>query len=552
MEEPLGHLQQSVAERTRELATLNAIAQTVSESVDLETMLPRALDKVLEVLEFESGAIYLKDLETGALQMACSRGLSAAFRSAVARGLISARVAESCTSVIIDDLSREPDAPKPVVEDGYRSVASIPLLSKEKVHGVLTAASRERRFFGRHDSNLLLSIGQQIGLAVESARLFDVQRRQAEQFRLISEVGRDIISILDVDRLLREIALRVKDILGYYLVGIGLIEDDSVVMRTGAGPYWEIYGQQPLRLKVGGTSIVGLVADTGRALLVPDVSEDPHYYEVPEIDETRSELAVPLRTKNQVIGVLDVQSKRLDAFDENDVVVLESLANQAAMAIDNARLYEQAQQLAALQERERLGRELHDAVTQTLFSASLIAEVLPRLWERDEDEGRRRLAELGQLTRGALAEMRTLLLELRPGALAEGSLADLLRQLAEATTGRVLIPVQLMVEGECSLPPDVQVALYRIAQEALNNVARHSGGSQALLELRCQGERVELIVADRGYGFDVERLSSEGMGLRIMRERAEDIGAAFSIHSQPSKGTQISVVWPDPQRKGPQ
>jgi signal transduction histidine kinase len=268
--------------------------------------------------------------------------------------------------------------------------------------------------------------------------------------------------------------------------------------------------------------------------------------------DTRSELCVPLTTKAGVIGVLDVQSDQLDAFDPFDVVVLQSLAHQAAIAIDNARLYEQAQQLAALEERERLGRELHDAVTQTLFSASLIAEVLPRLWERDRDEGRRRLDELGQLTRGALAEMRALLLELRPGALAEGSLADLLRQLAEATTGRVLVPVQVSVEGECSLPPDVQVALYRIAQEALNNVARHSGGSQALLELSCQSERVELAVTDRGYGFDVDRLSAEGMGLGIMRERAEDIGAEFYIHSQPGKGTRISVVWPDPQRKGSQ
>lgn len=174
----------------------------------------------------------------------------------------------------------------------------------------------------------------------------ELQRRQAEQFRLINEVGQHIVSILDVEQLLGEIARGVRDVLGYYLVGVGLVEEDEVVVSTGVGPYWKIYGGQPLRLKVGQESIVGWVAETGEPLLVPDVSKEPRYYEVPQITETRSELAVPLRTKNQVIGVLDVQSRRLDAFDESDVVVLESLANQAAMALENARLFETEQRRA--------------------------------------------------------------------------------------------------------------------------------------------------------------------------------------------------------------
>ncbi len=147
--------------------------------------------------------------------------------------------------------------------------------------------------------------------------------------------------------------------------------------------------------------------------------------------------------------------------------------------MENARLYEQAQALAALEERQRLARDLHDAVSQTLFSASLIAEVLPRLWERNPAEGQRSLAELHQLTRGALAEMRTLLLELRPAALLEVGLADLLRQLAEAVTGRSRVPIDLSLDKPYPLPPDVQVNLYRIAQEALSNVAKHSGASRA-------------------------------------------------------------------------
>ena len=208
----------------------------------------------------------------------------------------------------------------------------------------------------------------------------------------------------------------------------------------------------------------------------------------------------------------------------------------------NERLREKAAQDAVTAERTRLARDLHDAVTQTLFSTTLIAEVIPDLWEMNPVEGRRRLEELRQLTRGALAEMRTLLVELRPNALVEVPLSTLLRQLTEAMVGRSRIAIQLSAEGERRLPPDVQVGLYRIAQEALNNVVKHAKATQAVVTLR-QGETVRLTVADNGAGFDPGTVTADHLGLKIMRERAEAIGARFSLYSEPGEGTQVSVVW---------
>jgi signal transduction histidine kinase len=211
---------------------------------------------------------------------------------------------------------------------------------------------------------------------------------------------------------------------------------------------------------------------------------------------------------------------------------------------------------AVAAERSRLARELHDAVTQTLFSASLIAETLPRSWERDQDKGRRLLQELRQLSRGALAEMRTLLLELRPAALVETSLSDLLRQLGEAASGRGGVPVQVLVEGECALPPDVHIALYRIAQEALNNAIKHARAGQVTVDLRCipfssieaeekRRGQVELVVSDDGRGFDPDQVPPDHLGLGIMRERADAIGATLEIQSGPGygPGTQIKATW---------
>jgi PAS domain S-box-containing protein len=208
----------------------------------------------------------------------------------------------------------------------------------------------------------------------------------------------------------------------------------------------------------------------------------------------------------------------------------------------NELLQQKAAQDAVAGERTRLARELHDAVTQTLFSATLIADVLPELWELNNEEGRRRLTELQQLTRGALAEMRALLVELRPNALIEVPLPTLLRQLAEAFTGRARIHVQLIVEGQRKLPADAQVALYRITQEALNNIVKHSRATQAMVTLRL-GDSVRLTVADNGCGFDPSTVTADHLGLKIMRERADAIHARFSLYSEPGEGSQISVLW---------
>jgi signal transduction histidine kinase len=391
----------------------------------------------------------------------------------------------------------------------------------------------------------------------ELASMVETERHRVEQFRVIGEVGQRITALLSVDELLEQIAFLVKDAFDYSMVGIGLIEGNDLVFRTGSAAFTD--GSQlrePLRIRVGEEGISGWVAYTGEPFLVPDVRQEPRYYAVPQARETRSELAVPLKLKGRIIGVLDVESDRVDAFSDSDMRMLQSLASQAAIAIENARLYERAQELAAVEERQRLARDLHDAVSQTLFSASLISEVLPRLWDLDQAEGRRRLEELRELTRGALAEMRTLLMELRPTALADAKLGDSLGQLSEAARGRARIPVTFDMEGPCSMPPGVKVSLYRIAQEALNNVVKHAEASRAWISLHCtsaadsehgdersESQRVELQISDDGRGFDPANAPPDRLGLAIMSERAEDAGIALTIESDVGRGTRVVAIW---------
>jgi len=254
-------------------------------------------------------------------------------------------------------------------------------------------------------------------------------------------------------------------------------------------------------------------------------------------------ISVPLISKGKTLGFINLGTRRLREVTPDELSLLAAIGQQVGLAVENARLYQRAEQAAAAAERSRLARDLHDAVTQTLFSASLIAEVLPRLWERNPEDGRRRLLELRQLTRGALAEMRTLLLELRPAALMDAPLGDLLRQLSEAITGRARVPVEFQLEGEPNVLPEVKLAFYRVAQEALNNVAKHAAASEAMVTLRCQPDRLELRVSDDGRGFDPAHIPGDHLGVSIMRERAQAIGASLSIDSAPGEGTEVVMVW---------
>ena len=318
-----------------------------------------------------------------------------------------------------------------------------------------------------------------------------------------------------------------------------------VAQRNRSDEFIRRTTRQPLR-----GSLVEYAALAGAPLVWPidDLPEIP-LKPLAKHDGMAQVICVPLMAKRKLVGAFTIGTAKPRPVAPEELSLLSAIGQQIGVAVENAHLYREAEETATIAERTRLARELHDAVTQTLFSASLIAEVLPDVWDASEDEGRRRLEELRQLTRGALAEMRTLLVELRPSTLVQIPLADLVRQLCESLMGRAGLPIEVSVEGQRKLPPDVQVALYRITQEALNNVAKHSRATRAVVALRLH-ETVRLSIADDGCGFDPGQTPPDHLGLRIMRERTEAMGAKIHISSQPGEGTQVTVVWRDSKHQG--
>jgi PAS domain S-box-containing protein len=280
------------------------------------------------------------------------------------------------------------------------------------------------------------------------------------------------------------------------------------------------------------------------------------------------QLWVPLRKKERILGCLGFGHQDMDFFDPHHIELAERISGLLSNAVSNAEMFSQAQASAALEERRILARNLHDAVNQSLFSAGLIAEVLPHVWDKDQNEGRRSLEDLRKLTRGAQAEIRMMLVDLRPSALIDVEIRDLLHLLAHAFAGRTNILIEEHIEKDITLPAKIQTAYYHFCQEALNNIVKHAKATRVEISFEKKDQSYNLCIKDNGIGFDRRRkgikrdrklldrewenanlgfnpkyIPPGHYGLRMMDELAVSVGAELRIDTRPGQGTSISIHW---------
>ena len=388
-------------------------------------------------------------------------------------------------------------------------------------------------------------------IEVELERRVDERTREIERRRQVADGLRDILTVLNSNRSLEDILAHIAaqacrllyaDASAIYRMQEG---QGSLTIQASCGlpESYALNTDIPISEATSGLIAEGQPGGSEFDLPTNDINFGAGDLSPLEIDEYQALLTVPLIIKEETYGSLILYYRNPRRFTSEEIELATSVGDQTALAIENARLRTQVERTAVAAERSRIARDLHDSVTQTLFSASLIAEVLPRLWQRNRSESERRLEELRQLTRGALAEMRTLLLELRPATLIEVELSELLRQLTEAIMGRARVPIALEIQGDVPLHPDVKIAFYHIAQEALNNVAKHARASNASVTLVRTQKWAFLSIKDNGRGFEFEKVTAEHLGLTIMQERAQAIDGLLEIKTKPEQGTEVTVEW---------
>jgi GAF domain-containing protein len=537
--------------RSRDLEALYRADEALHRSLRLDQVLQALVDVAADVLESDMSSVLVWDEQREHLVAGAARGFRpevvALMRHPRGEG-IAVRVATGGEPIAVEDVANDPRVARQITDaEGIQSLLHVPIKVNGEVFGVFGVNYRTRRALTGEEERVMLALAHRAAVAIENARLFAESEHRLHELEALYRADEALHRSLllgDVMRALTDVAadvlqadktsVHIWDPAHRYLVAAASFGYSSETLALPLVPGEDLLIDESLGVNV---------------MTVADARTDrrfssPRLRELVQRENVRAAIAASITVAGQAFGLFTVAFcvPRLPTRDEERLV--QALAQRAGLAIQNARLFEQAQQVATAEERQRLARELHDAVTQTLFSASLIAEVVPRLWERNPDEGRTRLEELRRLTRGALAEMRTLLLELRPAALVETPFSQLLHQLAEATASRTNLQIDVDVsvpEGPDQLTPEIKLALYRIAQEALNNTSKHSGARHAEVHLRVQPASLHLHLLDDGRGFDPGRTPPGHLGLGIMHERARAIGARLRIQSKPGAGTGVHV-----------
>jgi signal transduction histidine kinase len=538
----------------QELTTLKTIAETLNQSNDLIYMLDAVLERLLEVTGLSFGWIFLagknneyecaadRNLPPGLLHkekqlMQCGscwcldRYYDGRLKNAV--NILSCKRLEIAKAENSGDTC------------GFTHHATVPLRIGERKFGLLNVGAPGKEHFTNEELALLQAVAFQIGVAVERMRLHEAEQRRAELFARLGEFSRSLTAALSGEDNRSQLPERALQLIGTYFDWplLALAErsgqDFAVrIIRSG-----DQVPPSNIRFPITQADWINQAArmhgyQEADAASISVLSKEPELF--PPI---LSAMAAPVTFGgNAASDVLLIGHHKSDGLNQADGAVLEAIAEHMAIALENARLEENRRELARLEERNRLARDLHDSVSQMLFSISMTAKGVESFLEDNHlDTAKIAVKDMQTLSREALKEMRSLIMQLRPAGVEKGILTALI----EYGT-RLGLQVNGQAEGILALTGTVEETLWRIGQEALNNVSKHAGSKKVDLTLSVSSNDIVLSISDTGRGMAKKEKSAKqgSLGLSIMQERAEALGGRFRLTSMPRKGTTIEVIIP--------
>ena len=401
----------------------------------------------------------------------------------------------------------------------------------------------------------ILAVARDVTERVRAYQLLEQRvRERTRELSALLAFSRQASATLEAHPLMQLVVDEVARLVDSTGVSLLMLEGETLKMAAHRGALPATTAEQ-VRVLVNDPGIRKMLLNDPAPIVLPDITAESQQAEAIRRasgeylhmgEQIRSLMWVPLVVKQRLIGGLGVGHREAAKYTDRDAGLVQAIASQAAVAIENARLYEQAHELAVMHERQRLARELHDSVTQSLYSLSLMAEAARRLVTAGNMErGVGYLVRIGESAQQVLKEMRLLVYELRPLMLERDGLASALKQRLETVEGRAGVETKLVVEGTGLLPEHIETELYRIAQEALNNSLKHSNASAVAVQLDTSSDVISLTVRDNGRGFSPEEIADKGgLGLVSIQERTQRLGGKAEIESAPGQGVTITVTIP--------
>lgn len=430
----------------------------------------------------------------------------------------------------------------------------LPLMAQGELMGSVNLWEASSIVFSVEQIDIVREVADQLAIAIQQARLFEQVQGYAEELeQRVADRTRELSALYDVTTVANEsldlsttLERSLERVLGAMRSQAGTIhlldetgETLHLTVQQGVPPDLAVQ----LETRSTSDSLLGLVIKHGDPLIVPDLAFHPRMPQAGR-NSFQAYIGVPMRARGQALGVLSVaRAREQPQFNVEEVALLTTIADQVGVVVESARLRQLAEQSAVMEERARLARDLHDSVTQLLYSMNLFATVGREACNLgDMAQVNSCLTELGQIAQQALKEMRLLVYELRPLALAQEGLVGALRQRLDAVERRTGVQAQLQAEPMLDLPGRIEEALYHITQEALNNALKHATATAITVRIEATDGRVELEVTDNGSGFDPTAGDGQGgLGLTSMRERVEKLGGTLAVLSTPGEGTKVKV-----------
>lgn len=552
----IGKMEQQVLRHNRELEATAATATALGQTLKLKQVLEVALNKALDITGVQGGIVCVLDEVKQELVHMAHRGfpeelLGPLHRAKLSTDPIGSQVVETGNPVILADLWKDPRVAEVAKKLGFRSSVSVPLKADGRVVGVIALASARERRFSPSEVAMLLGIGSQLGLAVRNAVLFeDLLQRNREQSAL-NNISTAVSSSLKLNEVMVAAIDSVMELMQAEAGEIWLLQatGNELALAIHRGLFPESFREID-RLPVG-DGFPGRVALKGDPIVTQNLADEARYLRQSVKEKSFQFFAcLPLKSGGRVVGTLDIASRHQRDLTERDLQLLVSIGSIIGVAIENAALHQKVQNLAVLEERGRIAREMHDGLAQVLGYVNTKTQAVRRLLSMDQvPQAEEALGQLEEAARTVYADVREAIVGLRTTSSSTRGLIPAVREYLECFSRQNSIQVELTVDGQSdvALEPTTEIQLIRIVQEALSNVRKHAKAQRASVQLSAANGHLCLTVKDDGQGFDPERIT-RGMwpqlGLRTMKERAESVGGTFEVSSVPGQGTTVKLVVP--------